>query len=109
MFESRPRSPETCVSSCVAGTAGTRVSVDDLARLPAQRLARLLLERAAEDPTLLNRLYETLEPLKALRSELPAIVGDSPTMRQVASLVRRFEQTDDPVLITGKAAPARSW
>src|SRR3984885_6208362 len=75
MSESRPQSPETRFASCVEGTAGARVSVADLARLPVQRLARLLLERAAEDPTLLSRIYETLEPLKVLRSELPAIVG----------------------------------
>ncbi len=107
MSESRPHSPETRFPSCVEGSAGTRVSFDDLARVPAQRLARLLLERAAEDPTLLSRLYETLEPLKVLRPESPSIVGDSPAMRQVASLVRRFEQTDDPVLITGESGTGK--
>jgi transcriptional regulator with PAS, ATPase and Fis domain len=107
MSESRPHSPETSFASCVEGTAGTRVSINDLARLPAERLARLLLERAAEDPTLLSRLYETLEPSKTPRSESPGIVGDSPTMRQVASLVHRFEQTDEPVLITGESGTGK--
>ena len=71
--------------------AVTRVSVDDLARIPAQRLARLLLERAAEDPTLLGRLYETVDAGPA--SPAPAarmIVGDGPAMRRIASLLSRF-------------------
>jgi len=108
MSESRPDSPEARFPSCVEGAAVTRVSFDDLARVPAQRLARLLLERAAEDPTLLSRLYETLDPSKAApRVEAPAIVGDSPAMRQVTSLVRRFEQTDEPVLITGESGTGK--
>ncbi|MDR3534251.1 MAG: sigma 54-interacting transcriptional regulator [Rhodopila sp.] len=86
----------------------TRVSFDDLSRVPAQRLARLLLERAAEDPTLLGRLYETVEPRKGgSPADQPAIVGDSPAMRQVAALVRRFEQTDEPVLITGESGTGK--
>ena len=100
-----------------------RVSVDDLARVPAQRLARLLLERAAEDPTLLSRLYETVDPRQrkagqlearhpatqreALKPRRPAIVGDSLAMRQVATLVRRFERTDEPVLITGESGTGK--
>ncbi len=107
------------MSSCVEGSSGSRVSFDDLARMPAQRLARLLLERAAEDPTLLNRLYETVDPAgdprsgsfgsrsDGARAEAPAIVGDSPAMRQVAALVRRFEQTDEPVLITGESGTGK--
>ena len=31
-----------------------RVTLNDLSRLPVERLARLLLERAAEDPMLLS-------------------------------------------------------
>jgi transcriptional regulator with PAS, ATPase and Fis domain len=65
MYESRPYSPEARVPPCVEGTSITRVSFDDLARVPAQRLARLLLDRAAEDPTLLGRLYETVDPQSA--------------------------------------------
>ena len=96
-----------------------QVSFDDLARVPAQRLARLLLERAAEDPTLLSRLYETVDPRQPGASQprgrrdlagkpwRPAIVAESPAMRQVATLLRRFEQTDEPVLITGESGTGK--
>jgi transcriptional regulator with PAS, ATPase and Fis domain len=108
MSESRPYSPETRVSSCVEGTSITRVSFDDLARVPAQRLARLLLERAAEDPTLLSRLYETVDVQRdAPRPQRPAIISESPAMRRVAELARRFEQTDEPVLITGESGTGK--
>lgn len=108
MSEARPYSPEAYYPSNVEGASASRVSFDDLARVPAQRLARLLLERAAEDPTLLGRLYETVDPLKeAPRPRPPAIVGESTAMRRVAALVRRFEQTDEPVLITGESGTGK--
>ena len=37
-----------------------RVTLNDLSRLPVERLARLLLEWAAEDHSLLSRLHATL-------------------------------------------------
>jgi transcriptional regulator with PAS, ATPase and Fis domain len=108
MQEGRPFSPEAPVNSGVEGGSVNRVSLDDLARMPAQHLARLLLERAAEDPTLLGRLYETVEPRKAdVRPEHAAIVGESPAMKQVAALVWRFKQTDEPVLITGESGTGK--
>jgi two-component system, NtrC family, response regulator len=108
MSESRPRLPETRLASCVEGGAVTRVSFDDLARVPAQRLARLLLERAAEDPTLLGRLYDTVDLRKQMPPLVPsAIIGDGPAMRHVALLVQRFERTDEPVLITGESGTGK--
>jgi transcriptional regulator with PAS, ATPase and Fis domain len=108
MSESRPYSSDTRFSACVEDNAVSRVSFEDLARVPAQRLARLLLERAAEDPTLLNRLYQTVDSRReTARPEPTPIVGNSLAMRQVASLVRRFGQTDEPVLITGESGTGK--
>lgn len=85
-----------------------RVGIDDLARLPAMRLARLLLDRAAEDPTLLSRLYASVDGAPRERPvAVPAIIGQSAAMRQVAALVERFEKTDEPVLITGESGTGK--
>ena len=101
-------SPETLRPPRAEATSANQVSVDDLARLPAHRLARLLLERAAEDPTLLGRLFETIDPAQPARS-IPSssIIGDSPAMRHVAGLVKRFERTEEPVLITGESGTGK--
>ncbi len=112
MSESRPLSAETRSPSCAEGAAFARVSFDDLTRVSPQLLARLLLERAAEDPTLLSRLYDTVDPRKDASSGQPpaippVIVGESAAMRQVTALVRRFEQTDEPVLITGESGTGK--
>jgi transcriptional regulator with PAS, ATPase and Fis domain len=115
MQEGRPFSRETAIASGLEGGSVNRVSLDDLARMPALHLARLLLERAAEDPTLLGRLYETVEPRRAdvrpqhprIVGDSPGIVGDSPAMKQVGALVRRFRQTDEPVLITGESGTGK--
>src|ERR1700712_2663699 len=111
MSEGRPYSPETHAPPRVE-CAIARISFDDLTRVPAQLLARLLLERAAEDPTLLNRLYETVDPRQAPAPSTapatpPAIIGDSKAMRHVTALVHRFEQTDEPVLITGESGTGK--
>jgi transcriptional regulator with PAS, ATPase and Fis domain len=93
-----------------------RVTLTDLSRLPVERLARLLLERAAEDPMLLTRLHATIEentpacavpaPVTACPS-LADVVGESPAMRQVAELIKRFTRTDEQVLITGESGTGK--
>jgi transcriptional regulator with PAS, ATPase and Fis domain len=92
------------------------VSLQDLSRLPVERLARLLLDRAAEDPMLLSRLHATIEqgapsvsPVAPPRSrdDDVRIVGESTGMRQVAELIRRFTRTDEPVLITGESGTGK--
>jgi transcriptional regulator with PAS, ATPase and Fis domain len=93
-----------------------RVTLNDLSRLPVERLARLLLERAAEDPMLLSRLHATIEestPTVAApaepqsRPEFADVVGESPAMRQVADLIKRFTRTDEQVLITGESGTGK--
>jgi transcriptional regulator with PAS, ATPase and Fis domain len=89
----------------------SRVTLDDLSRLPAERLARLLLDRAAEDPQLLTRLYATIRENAAITPRVRAnpcgMVAASPAMRQVAALLRRFMTTDEPILITGESGTGK--
>jgi two-component system response regulator AtoC len=41
--------------------------------------------------------------------ELSEITGSSPRIQDVLRMVSRLKDTRTPVLITGKAAPARNW
>ncbi|HUB49526.1 MAG TPA: sigma 54-interacting transcriptional regulator [Acetobacteraceae bacterium] len=93
-----------------------RVTLNDLSRLPVERLARLLLERAAEDPMLLTRLHATIEEgtpgvarvAPSSPSPGPAhVVGDSPAIRHAGELIRRFARSDDPVLLTGESGTGK--
>ncbi len=92
--------------------AGIRISVGELTRVPAERLARILLEHAAADPALLSRLKVLLEE-QQLRGDWTSIswptqiVGESPVMRHLMSLVERFARTDEPVLISGESGTGK--
>ena len=93
-----------------------RVTLHDLSRLPVERLARLLLEWAAEDHSLLSRLHATLHdtadvvvppapqiPINA-RSE---IIGQSASVQHVVQMLERYAITDEPVLITGESGTGK--
>jgi transcriptional regulator with PAS, ATPase and Fis domain len=93
-----------------------RVTLNDLSRLPVERLARLLLEWAAEDHSLLSRLHATLRdtadvaappaprfPINA-RSE---IIGQSAPVQHVMQMLERYAMTDEPVLITGESGTGK--
>ncbi len=87
-----------------------RVTVSDLSRLPAERLARLLLECAAESPGLLGRLHDTISAQRAAstgRAERACIVGESPAMRRASELIARFARTGEPVLVTGESGTGK--
>jgi len=94
-------------------SSAVHVSLNDLSRLPVERLARLLLERAAEDPMLLTRLHATIEesglqaPSAPLRSDAAHVVRQSPAMQFVTDLIGRFTRTDEPVLITGESGTGK--
>jgi transcriptional regulator with PAS, ATPase and Fis domain len=114
MSDSRLFATDTCLADAGHatgnGAAGVmHVNADTLARLPVQRLARMLLEKAAEDPALLGRLHASIDgaPRPEPEAERFDIIGDSRAMRQIAGLVRRFGQTDDPVLITGESGTGK--
>lgn len=96
-----------------------RVTLSDLSRVPVERLAQLLMERAAEDRTLLSRLEATISeasggrPASGADRPMPSgeaqteLIGQSMVIRRVADLLRRFAQTDEPVLITGESGTGK--
>jgi DNA-binding NtrC family response regulator len=106
-----------------------RVTLAEVARLPIERLAQLLMEWAAEDQTLLGRLHETITkaddlprssasdvrpatPVPATSKSEPTtskseIVGESTVMQHVSDMLQRYAQTDEPVLITGESGTGK--
>src|SRR3954451_3937626 len=102
-----------------------RVNLTDLSRLPPERLAKLLLEWAANDRTLLGRLHGTLaenaaaiegaaaqpnsnaaEP-SANTELMTELVGNSLPIRHLTDMIERFARTDEPVLITGESGTGK--
>jgi transcriptional regulator with PAS, ATPase and Fis domain len=95
------------------------VSLTDLSRLPPERLAKLLLEWAARDRTLLSRLHGTIAeaapPDSVSQAVVPpetagapvALVGGTPEMLQLAAMIERFARTDEPVLIAGESGTGK--
>jgi transcriptional regulator with PAS, ATPase and Fis domain len=93
-----------------------RVTLGDLSRVPVERLARLLLEWAAEDHSLLSRLHATISlangddaPAEhsAPANGRSAIIGSGAAMRHVAEMLDRYAKTDEPVLITGESGTGK--
>ena len=95
-----------------------RVTITDLSRLPPERLAKLLLEWAAHDRTLLSRLHGTIaddaalpapvEPMHLGDAALQVdLVGDSAPMRQLTDMIVRYARTEEPVLITGESGTGK--
>jgi transcriptional regulator with PAS, ATPase and Fis domain len=93
-----------------------RVTLNELSRLPVERLAQLLMEWAIEDQRLLVRLHATLEETHAAPRQ-PAqaaatgavsdIIGQSAAMRQALEMIGRFARTDEPVLVTGESGTGK--
>ena len=88
------------------------MTLSDLSQLPVDQLARLLMEFAAEDRTLLGRLQATIgeagsTPVSQPRLDKPEFLGDSPTIRRVSEMIHRFARTDEPVLITGESGTGK--
>ena len=93
-----------------------RVTLGDLSRVPVERLARLLLEWAAEDHNLLKRLHATVSPTtdnnelhgqEAPTDSRSEIIGSSAAMRHVNEMLDRYAKTDEPVLITGESGTGK--
>ena len=99
-----------------------RVTLTDLSRLPPERLAKLLLEWAATDRTLLSRLHGTIAESET-GQDVPGsgervapdgdtaataeLVGGSAPIRHLAGMIDRFARTDEPVLITGESGTGK--
>jgi transcriptional regulator with PAS, ATPase and Fis domain len=93
-----------------------RVTLSDLSRVPVERLARLLLEWAADDQTLLSRLHATVSQPGGIdasvarsgsRDARSALIGQSAAMRHVAEMLDHYAMTDEPVLITGESGTGK--
>ena len=93
-----------------------QVTLNDLSRLSVDRLARLLLEWAAEDRSLLSRLHATLQDatnavvLPAPSSPINAgseIIGQSAAVKHVVQMLQRYAATNEPVLITGESGTGK--
>ena len=72
------------------------------------RAFKTLLERAIDYRRSLQKADDFKRDLR-LRGVLGDLVGTSPAMQQIFSLIRQVAPTSAPVLICGKAAPGRSW
>jgi transcriptional regulator with PAS, ATPase and Fis domain len=109
-------------SNLVTKASMLRVTLTDLSRLPPERLAKLLLEWAAQDRSLLSRLHGTIAEAASpdgASQEVPALpqpgsfsglidlVGESPEMLQLADMIQRFAKTDEPVLISGESGTGK--
>jgi transcriptional regulator with PAS, ATPase and Fis domain len=95
------------------GFTTMRVTLSDLSQLPVDRLARLLMEVAAEDRTLLARLQETIgenntqPPPAQPRNGKPEFLGESPIIRRISDMIERFARADEPILITGESGTGK--
>ncbi|MDA8231921.1 MAG: sigma-54 dependent transcriptional regulator [Magnetospirillum sp.] len=83
---------------------------ETLARLGADTLASLILEQAAKDPGLAERLKPMIAatPPDAGGDEgEPPMVGTSPAMQKLYGTLRKVSATDAPVLITGESGTGK--
>ena len=107
MTESAMKLPDSAANKAASATPVVQqrdvpamiwVTFSDLSRLPVERLAKLLMERAAEDPMLLSRLHAYAGRAKlrratgghAQRRAVTRIVGTSQAIRHVAEMIKRF-------------------
>ncbi|MBI5165471.1 MAG: sigma-54-dependent Fis family transcriptional regulator, partial [Magnetospirillum sp.] len=77
-----------------------------LAGLGADALAQIVLEQAAKDPTLVERLRPALAPAATAAAE-PPMVGTSPAMQRLAETIRKVAATDAPVLVAGESGTGK--
>ncbi len=87
-----------------------RLDRESLGRLPQKRLAQLLLDAAAADPALCQRLASELASQPQAdhaQADDVFMVGESTAMMQVFDRIRRYARSDAPVLVTGESGTGK--
>jgi DNA-binding NtrC family response regulator len=66
-----------------------------------------LVPKLVSEPLLEEKLEDLAVPASTPQRELQFMVGNSPAMRKVFELIRRFARIDAPVLITGESGTGK--
>jgi len=100
---------------------GDAPNLDDIGRIGAAGLSKLVFELCGRDPALRKRLYDLIptgsRPAAALRTASDGddevakfsgyMVGASPAMMRIFESIRRFAASSAPVLITGESGTGK--
>ncbi len=93
-----------------------RLTLDDLSRVPVERLAQLLMEWALRDQKLLTRLHATIEENNGSSPDMADarpqsgsadLIGQSAAVRHALDMIVRFARNEEPVLITGESGTGK--
>jgi len=106
--------------AAVSPNVGDAPNLDDIGRIGAVGLSKLVLELSARDPALRKRLHDLIStgtrPAAALRTATGGegraefsgyMVGASPPMMRIFDSIRRFAASSAPVLITGESGTGK--
>jgi len=111
------------VAEISAADSSVSLDLEAIARIPVDKLAALLSDMASSNPVLRRRLFamgtntyetaagaQTKAQLVAVEDQAQSfeyMVGDSPPMRVLFEAIRRYGDSDAPVLITGESGTGK--